>query len=119
MHDVEEKRRRGYTDPKSRVYFDGRERLYGKDWTKRKKEVWERGAGKCERIVSPRECYPVVRCRSEMHDPHHIVKRSRLRDDRINNLIGLCRLHHDLLDERRVRWGQASQLRSKRLLGAA
>jgi hypothetical protein len=114
VYDVEETKRRGYSG-KSKVYFDGRERLYGKDWAKRKKEVWERGGGRCERIVG--ECvsydkgYPYlngmeVRCRSEMHDPHHIVKRSKKRDDRLEALIGLCRLHHDLLDERKPRWSK-------------
>ena len=121
MFDREETKRRGYSG-KSKVYLDGRERLYGKDWTKRKKEVWVRGGGRCEQIVDYTLHKPVlhVRCRSEMHDPHHIITRGRQRDDRASNLIGLCRLHHELAHKKRnPRWGQASQLRSKRLLGIA
>lgn len=121
MYDREETKRRGYTDPKSRVYFDGRERLHGKDWTKRKREVWDRGGGRCERIVNYVGSMDIpVRCKSEMHDPHHEITRGKKRDDRIENLIGLCRLHHELAHEKRnPRWGTASQLRNKRLLGMA
>ena len=111
MYDKAETERRGYSG-KSKVYFDGREVLKGEDWKNRKLELWIRGNGRCERIIG--ECvnydkgYPYlngqeVRCSSEMHDPHHIVKRSKKRDDRIENLIGLCRMHHDLLDERKPR----------------
>lgn len=115
MWDREAKARLGYTDPRTRVYFDGRERLYGKDWTKRKLEIWERGGGRCERIVGQhviaKNGYSSitnedVRCKSEMNDPHHIVARSKKRDDRASNLIGLCRMHHDLLDRRKVRSGK-------------
>ena len=100
MYDVEETKRRGYSG-KSRVYFYGRERLVGKDWIKRKKEVWVRGGGQCEQVVEIRIPGGLVRCRSEMHDPHHLVKRSEKRDDRLDRLIGLCRLHHDLAHEKR------------------
>lgn len=103
MFDVAETVKRGYSG-KSKVYFDGRERLVGKDWVKRKKEVWVRGGGRCERIVSFTAAMEPVRCKSQMHDPHHIVERSKGRDDRIENLIGLCRLHHDLCDMRKPRW---------------
>ncbi len=120
MFDIEETKRRGYSG-KSKVYFDGRERLFGKDWTKRKKEVWERGGGRCERIV---EWVPVqnapnyveaVRCHGEMHDPHHKITRGKQRDDRIINLIGLCRACHELAHEKRnPRW--SSRRRNERLL---
>jgi hypothetical protein len=117
MHDVAEKERRGYTDPRTRVYFDGRERLAGKDWIKRKHEVWERGRGQCEKIVDGQVGANYVRCRSEMHDPHHIQERSRQRDDRMFNLIGLCRMHHDLEHEKRsVRFGEASRTHKHRLI---
>lgn len=116
MWDREETKRRGYTDPKSKVFFDGRESLAGKDWTKRKKEVWERGHGRCEQRVQLDRLKPGDGlCRSEMHDPHHVVKRSRKRDDRLSNLIGLCRLHHELLDERKPRW--SSKRRNEHFLG--
>lgn len=103
MHDVEEKKRRGYSDPKTRVYFDGRERLAGIDWVRRKKELWERCGGRCERWVGKWGGENHDRCRSEAHDPHHIEKRSKKRDDRLSNLMALCRMHHDLLDERKPR----------------
>jgi len=99
------KAERGYTDPRSYVRNDGSEVLYGRDWTARKREIWERGNGKCEKLVEwgvEKQIY----CRSEMHDPHHIKPRSKGRDDRASNLIGLCRLHHSLLDYRKPRWSK-------------
>jgi hypothetical protein len=110
VHDVAEKERRGYTDPRSRVYFDGRERLHGKDWAKRKQEVWERGSGRCEN-GEPWKVWPwggpvLNRCTNEMHDPHHKITRGKQRDDRMENLIGLCRMHHDMAHEKRnPHWG--------------
>jgi hypothetical protein len=111
MWDREAKERLGYIDPRTRVYFDGRERLYGKDWFLRKQEVWLRGYGHCEKDISSAEMRiadkAAIRCRSEMHDPHHIITRGKKRDDRLNNLIGLCRLHHDLAhDKRNPRWSK-------------
>ena len=112
--DAKLKAERGYTDPRSYVRNDGSEVLYGHDWTARKREIWERGNGKCEKIVgntcNTRGIFTTERCRSEMHDPHHIVKRSKYRDDRASNLIGLCRLHHSLLDERKPRWSKRGQI---------
>ena len=104
--DPQLKAERGYTDKRSYVRVDGSEVLYGKDWTQRKREVWERGGGRCERMVGwDYRCR--VRCRSEMHEPHHINPRWPKRDDRAFNLIGLCRLHHSLLDRRKPRWTRA------------
>ena len=48
MRDEQTKRERGYKDKRSKVRPDGSEVLYGKDWTKRKLELWERCAGRCE-----------------------------------------------------------------------
>jgi hypothetical protein len=110
--DPELKRQRGYTDPKSYVRNDGSEVLYREDWKRRKREIWERGNGKCERIVSHTwvdQTETIERCRNEMKDPHHIKPRSKGRDDRASNLIGLCRLHHDLLDERKPRWTKSTK----------
>ncbi len=116
--DPELKKQRGYTHPKSYVRADGSEVLHGKDWTKRKKELWVRCGGRCEQIVvngvsirylSDRNWIPQKeRCRSEAHDPHHIIPRSKRRDDRLSNLMALCRLHHELLDKRKVRWSKRS-----------
>jgi hypothetical protein len=106
LHDNEAKARLGYKDKRSKVYPDGREVLYGKDWAKRKQELWERCGGKCEWIVDNDEPFTrAFRCRSEAHDPHHTIPRSRgRRDDRLENLIALCRLHHDILDWKKLKW---------------
>jgi hypothetical protein len=102
-------------EAKSRVRFDGSETLVGKDWKKRKKELWDRAGGRCEQMVQGYgykfttggniTSRPVKdeRCRSEGHDPHHIKPRSKGRDDRLENLQLLCRLHHDLLDWKKLK----------------
>jgi hypothetical protein len=114
LPDPQLKQERGYVDPKTKVFADGREILKGKDWKKRKLEIWNRGQGRCEKIIEiGRERLPdrttrkdYYRCANEMHDPRHKVTRSKLRDDRAENLIGLCRFHHDLEDYRKVRWSK-------------
>jgi predicted restriction endonuclease len=98
LKDLQETKARHFRDPRSYVRNDGSEVLYQADWTVRKHDVWERGSGRCEYMVG------AERCRSEMQDPHHIVPRSKGRDDRMGNLIGLCRLHHDLFDRRKLQW---------------
>lgn len=103
--DHELKSRRGYMDPKSIVYADGREVLKGEDWRERKKELWERCGGKCEYRWTDAWWMGQVRgagCSSEAMDPHHIIKRSKKRDDRLANLQALCRFHHRLIDPRKV-----------------
>lgn len=102
--DIQATEAKNFQDPRSYVAKDGREILYGKDWAERKWQVWMRGNGKCERMVEPN-----VRCRNEMAEPHHKVKRSKLRDDRMSNLEGLCHLHHDILDPRKPRWSKHEQ----------
>lgn len=87
--DEAEKILRGYTDPRSYVRTDGSERLFGVDWEKRVEEVFIRCEGRCERVNDRGE-----RCGSDARDPHHKVKRSRYRDDRAENLRGLCGEHH-------------------------
>lgn len=100
MYDVAETKRRGYSG-KSKVFFDGREKLEGKDWVKRKKELWLRADGKCEYMLQMLGYY-MVKCLATADDPHHIVKRSKQRDDRLKNLQALCRYHHRLIDKRKV-----------------
>lgn len=90
MWDREETKRRGYKG-RSKVYFDGRERLYGEDWVRRKKELWDLQCGMCAHIS----------CLSRIDDAHHVIWRSTSRDDRITNLLGLCRKHHDMAHEQR------------------
>jgi len=111
MVDNEAKKRLGYTDPRSKVRPDGSEILYGKDWSRRKQELWDRAQGRCEQFVPVNFGQVTIReeqCRSEAHDPHHLIKRSKKRDDRLANLRALCRLHHDLLDSRKVKWTKKS-----------
>lgn len=106
------KAERGYVDPKSYVRTDGSEVLYGRDWTQRKKELWKRCQGRCEWIV---DGHPLPeRCRNEANDPHHRIPRSKRRDDRLLNLAALCRMHHNLLDPRRSRWGEGQKPMVKR-----
>jgi hypothetical protein len=95
--DEVEKQKRGYTDPRSFVRLDGSEVLHGKDWILRKQALGERSGGRCEWQVG-------VRCPKRADDPHHIVPRSVRRDDRLSNLMALCRYHHDELDNRKVKW---------------
>lgn len=107
--DVQETAARHFISPKSYVTKDGREVLYEEDWELRKGELWERSGGKCEFTelqVGP-DLY--MGCRSEAADPHHIVRRSVKRDDRLSNLQALCRFHHDLLDKRKVRWNKRGE----------
>ena len=107
--DPEEKRRRGYSDPKSFVRIDGSEVLHGWDWTTRKEELFKRCKGKCEWIVDAGldgAVIMVYACGKDIADPHHIKPRSKGRDDRLSNLQALCRYHHDLLDKRKPRWSR-------------
>jgi hypothetical protein len=104
--DPDEKERRGYRDRDTIVWIDGRERLAGYDWRKRKKELAKRSEGRCE-LVNLGSL--VHRCTMRADDAHHLVKRSVLRDDRLENLLHVCRYHHRLLDERKVRSDRAER----------
>ena len=107
--DTDAKVRLGYVEPKSVVWLDGREKLAGRDWEARKRELWERCGGKCEFIMPIFGGTAHVRCRQVANDPHHKIRRSVSRDDRLANLMALCRFHHDLLDERKVRSDRAER----------
>ena len=102
--DAELKRERGYVDPKTKVFADGREVLGPKDWKKRKEELWARGGGRCEyKFHSGRT---VIRCNAEMQIPAHVIPRHPVRDDRISNLKGYCVAHDRLMEKqnwRRIR----------------
>ena len=93
-----------FEDPRSFVWKDGREQLVGLDWKMRKEELrqraWDLGLDevRCEYRNSDG-----VRCRSEAADPHHVRPRRDGRDDRLTNLQALCRWHHELMDERKIR----------------
>ena len=92
------KRARGYSDPKSIVWADGREVLRGKDWTHRVFELMQRAGNRCQWAESAGG-----RCPKDADDPHHVKQRSKGRDDRLENLLALCREHHIAIDPRKVR----------------
>jgi hypothetical protein len=95
-----------FEDSRSFVFKDGREQLAGYDWNQRKKELRDRSKGRCEMHVkagSQESGITIARCQAAADDPHHIIPRSKGRDDRLSNLMALCRYHHNLLDERKVR----------------
>lgn len=93
---------RKFVESKSHVTKDGREVLYKLDWQRRVKELRERCGGRCEYLIyitSDAEGEPIFeRCAREAADPHHIKLRSRSRDDRMTNLLAVCRFHHQMLD---------------------
>lgn len=94
---------RNFVERKSYVAADGREVLYGLDWKRRVKELRERCGGRCEFVNGHvedgnEEVIGIFRCVREAADPHHIKLRSRGRDDRLSNLLAVCRHHHQILD---------------------
>ena len=96
-----------YLDPKSFMRADGSEVLAGEDWKARIENLRQRCGGQCEHrdVAGPWS----IRCTREAQDPHHIIRRSVKRDDRLANLLALCRFHHDLLDFRKPRWSRAGR----------
>jgi hypothetical protein len=88
---------RKFKDPKSYVCPDGREVLHGDDWDDRRYELLQRSRSQCEYIIQNNGCAGPVRCRREAADPHHVELRSILRDDRLTNLLAVCRHHHEIL----------------------
>ena len=70
--------------------FDGALILAGKDWKAQKQAAWERDQGLCQHKIGPTRI-----CGSVAADPHHIVKRSKGGSDNLENLISLCRIHHE------------------------
>src|SRR5689334_7668382 len=84
---------RGYSDPSSFVRHDGSEVLKGEDWKQRKEQLRLRSGGKCE-------MYTVLGlshsswCEGLASEPHHIVRRSIKRDDRMTNLAYLSHACH-------------------------
>lgn len=96
-----------YQDYRSFMRSDGSEVLYGEDWKARVEQLRVRSGGRCE-SQQPWKVWPLSgpgleRCSRDAQDPHHVIRRSVRRDDRLSNLQALCRYHHDLLDERKIR----------------
>ncbi len=91
-----------FEDPDSYITPDGREVLKGRDWFARKYFVWCRSGGRCENIIRHDS---IGRCTNQMAHAHHIIFRSDSRDDRIENLIGLCVGCHRLMHpEKELQW---------------
>ena len=76
----------------ARVSVKGRRR--NAELEKTKRIVRERSGGTCE----IRYTDPDIYCGSDARDYHHIIKRSRGRDDSPENLIHVCRYHHEKYD---------------------
>ena len=104
--DVEATQARKFKSKRSRVLLDGREVLHGADWKERKAELWARCNGHCEEVIkfigANLEVTGLGRCLNPADDPHHIIPRSKKRDDRLSNLQALCRFHHRLVDQRKI-----------------
>jgi hypothetical protein len=91
-----------FDDERSFVFKDGREFLAGLDWKNRVTELEVRSAGKCEMTKILGKPH-VEGCFGRAQEPHHIIRRSVARDDRMLNLAGLSHACHDSLDDRKVR----------------
>jgi hypothetical protein len=125
LHDPQRKEELCYSDQKTYVRMDGSEVLFGEDWKQRKAELWERCHRRCEMIegltaeqslsyVDQTREWPRIgyyadvtiggkvysRCANEAQDPHHVLKRHPRRDDRLANLLAVCRGCHQKLDPR-------------------
>lgn len=118
--DREATKARHFANEKSHVRFDEAEILYGNDWKQRVAELLARCGGQCEYMIPvfdfatmPPSFKGYNRCSNEARDPDHIVRRSRKRDDRLQNLQALCGMHHEgKHPEKRPMW-------TKRLGGKA
>ena len=105
--DVQATTLKRFKDPGSFVFKDGREWLEGDDWDERRFELLQRSRGQCEYTVSSAMDGHVSRCRRDAEDPHHRILRSIRRDDRMSNLLAVCRHHHRILDaEQRKQHGK-------------
>lgn len=98
---------RKFKHPKSRVMLDGREILYVADYKARVREVLERDGYKCIWQVFGGEDGTVDCGAAANNHPHHVVRRSKSRDDRAENLISICDMHHKIAHpEHRTRFGE-------------
>ena len=94
MWDREAKKRLGYVEEKTRVWTDEqgnvvREVLHGKDWKRRKEELFRRAGFQCEY-----ELRPGIRCTADAVDPCHVEPRHPIRNDMLSNLMAGCRPCH-------------------------
>ena len=94
-----------FADKRSYIHASGRWVLYGLDWQRQVKQLAKRCKGQCEYLIPvdfENLCWE--RCLRQAHDPHHIIQRSKGRDDRLDNLQALCRHHHNMMDRRKPLW---------------
>jgi hypothetical protein len=91
-----------FDDARSFLWKDGREQLVGLDWKNRLKDLEARCSGFCEMTKILGKPH-VPDCDGWAGEPHHIIRRSVSRDDRLSNLAGLSHACHDSLDDRKVR----------------
>jgi hypothetical protein len=99
--DPQMKAERGYSNPNSKVFESGREVLKGRDWTNRVKELRERSGGRCEHTNRGSWGWQggeLARCQNMAEHPHRITLRSKLRDDRLKELLHVCAWCHARLD---------------------
>lgn len=83
------KRRTRLRSKRTKPGVTGRHSLDRAAWRMLKAELWVRSQGRCE----------VPDCRvATLLDPHHIVKRSQGGADTLDNLVALCRAHHQQTD---------------------
>ena len=73
---------------------DGREILFGLDWCDRVQECFRRDKGVCHTLIGEVGGVELI-CGRPAVDVHHVIKRSKLRDDRMANLLSVCRICHD------------------------
>lgn len=103
--DEELRAQRGYVEPGSIVRRDGSEKLVGLDWLLRKQVLDVRSMGGCERVSILGKPH-AQGCDYKGTEPHHIVKRSIRRDDRLENLANLSHACHLAEDPRKTRFGE-------------
>ena len=89
-----------------------RRRKRDRDYNVQRARVFERAGGRCE--LDPGG----GRCQAPMHDVHHIEGRLGPDPHRLDNLLGLCRWHHDLVHAN-PEWARAVGAMRSRLGGAA
>ena len=98
---VDATKARNFADKKSYVRLDHSEVLYGLDWRRRKKQLWDRCAGHCEMFTMMKRSHAAF-CYGNAEEPHHIIPRSKRRDDRLQNLAALSHACHRAIDERKI-----------------
>ena len=81
------------------IATDGREFLSSGDWSRRRKECFERDFGCCVVIVRGTDF-----CGQEAVHAHHQKHRVDGGDDSLDNLVSVCAFHHKMLHpEKQVR----------------